>query len=172
MSRTAMMFQSSCRSAKRNTTLLIMTRLKTPQSTIIDNDDMHIYDSRKILDLVTILKEIKTSSFSCKDGLVDLHNVTETCRIIDTLLLPLYYIWEYCCHQQLKDINFEEHLSKPYQKFIQNPITYTWELYLFITLKEPIPRQLTKKRVCKEISNVYKELIDDYKMTDNAIPRG
>lgn len=146
--------------------------LETLQSTFIENDVMLIYNSRKILDIVTILKEIKTSSFSSKKGPVDFHNVTETCRIIDTLLLPLYYVWEYCCHQQLKDISFEEHLRKPYQKFIQNPITYTWELYIFITLKEPIPRQLTKKGVCKEISNVYKELIDDYKMTDNAIPRG
>ena len=133
---------------------------------------MLIYDSRKILDIVTVLKEIKTSSFSCKKGPVDFHNVTETCRIIDTLMLPLYYIWENCCHQQLEDISFEEHLRNPYQKFSQNPITYTWELYIFITLKEPMPKQLAKKRVCKEISYVYKELIDDYKMTDNAIPRG
>lgn len=132
---------------------------------------MLIYDSRKILDIVTILKEIKASSFSRKEGPVDFQKVTETCRIVDTLMLPLYYIWEYCCHQQLEDISFEEHLRKPYQKFIQNPITYTWELYIFITLKEPMPKQLAKKKVCKEISYVYKELIDDYKMADHAIPK-
>lgn len=145
---------------------------ETQRSTFIEKDVMLINDSRKILGIVTILKKIKTSSFSSKKGPVDFHNVTETCRIIDTLLLPLYYVWENCCHQQLKDISFEEHLRKPYQKFIQNPITYTWELYIFITLKEPMPKQLGKKMVCKEISNVYKELIDDYKMTDNAIPVG
>lgn len=132
---------------------------------------MPIYDSRKILDIVTNLKEIKKSSFSSKDGLVDFQNVTETCRIVDTLMLPLYYIWEYCCHQQLKDISFEEHLRKPYQRFIQNPITYTWELYIFITLRGLIFKQLENDEVFEEVTIIYKELIDDYKMVVNAISR-
>ena len=145
--------------------------LVTPQSTYIENDIMHTYDTGKIQDVVTNLKKIKASSFSCSDGPIDFHIVTETCRIVDTLMLPLYYIWEYCCHQQLEDICFEEHLRKPYQRFMKNPITYTWELYIFITLKETIPKELAKKKVYKEITTIYKELIDDYKMADNVIPR-
>lgn len=144
-------------------TQLTLMISETPQLTFIEKDVMLIYDTGKILDIVTILKEIKASSFSSKDGLVDFQKVTETCRIVDALMLPLYYIWENYCHQQLEDICFEEHLRKPYEKFIQNPITYTWELYIFITLKEPIPKQLSRKKAFKEIAYLYKELIDFFK---------
>lgn len=78
-------------------------------------------------------------------------------------IIILYYIWVNCCHQQLEDICFEEHLRIPYEWFMQKPITYTWELYIFITLKELTPTQLEKK-VCKKISIIYKELIDLYEM--------
>lgn len=135
-----------------------------------------LYDSRKILDIVTALKEIKVSSFSCHGGSVDFHNVTQICRIVDTLMLPLYYIWDKCCHQQLKDISFEEHLRKPYQKFMKNPITYTWHLYIFVVLKETIPKELVRKKIDKEITLIYKELIDSFEeghydfIQNNALP--
>ncbi len=132
---------------------------------------MHNYEPEKILEAVASLKEIKASSFSIHDGPIDFQNVMETCRIIDTLMLPLYYIWENCCHKQLEDISFEEHLRKPYQRFVLNPITYTWELYIFVTLKELIFKQLAKDDVFEEITFIYKELIDDYKMAENAIPK-
>ena len=121
---------------------------------------MHISDTAKIRDAIENLKKIKAASFSCNDGLVDFHAVTETCRIIDTLMLPLYYIWEHCCHKQLKDICFEEHLRKPYNKFRQHPITHTWELYLFVSLEATETKYLSRKKSYKKVSSIYKELID------------
>ena len=128
-----------------------------------------MYDVDKIHDVVTNLKKIKASSFSRNDGPIDFQIVTETCRIIDALMLPLYYIWEHGCHQQLEDISFEDHLKKPYQRFIQNPITYTWELYIFVTLKEPIISQLTQENIYNDISFIYKELIEYYGKGEKAV---
>ncbi len=118
-----------------------------------------MYDVGKIYNVITSLKKIKKSSFSCNNGPVNFLYVKETCRMIDTLMLPLYYIWEHCCHQQLEDLSFEEHLRNPYKKFLQHPITYTWQLYVFITIKEPLFSQLKKKSIYNEISFIYKELI-------------
>ena len=124
---------------------------------------MNLYDINKIRDMVTVMRGIKASSFYNRDRQIDFQNVKETCRIIDILLLPLFYIWEHYCHRPLKDICFEEHLRKPYRKFIRNPITYTWELYIFITLYEPIIKVLKKKKTHKEISYFYLELVDSHK---------
>ena len=121
---------------------------------------MHIYDTAKIRDAIENLKKIKAASFSCNDGPIDFHAVTETCRIIDTLMLPLYYIWEHCCHQQLKDISFEEHLILPYQRFCQHPITYTWELYILVNLEATEVKDLSRKKLYKEVLSIYKELMD------------
>lgn len=121
---------------------------------------MYSSEIEKIQNALLILKEIKSSSFYCTNGLADFHKARETCRIVDMLMLPLYYMWEYCCHQQLEDISFEEHLRKSYQKFIQNPITYTWVMYIFINLGEPLPIIFSERRICKEISFIYKKLIE------------
>ena len=95
---------------------------------------MCVYNSNRIQKTIVSMKEIKKSSFYTNNDSLDFKKVLETCRIVDTFLLPLYYIWEHCCHRQLKEIEFEEHLMKPYIIFNQAPITYTLEMFLYITL--------------------------------------
>ena len=126
-----------------------------------------IDNTGKIHKVITYLKEIKASSFTCSDGPFNFDNVTETCRIIDTLMLPLYYIWDYCCHQQLEDI-CEEHLRKPYQRFLHNPITYTWKLYVFINLKKPFTPPLADNKIYDDISALYIDLINFYERESGA----
>jgi hypothetical protein len=123
--------------------------------------NMQIYDTKKIQDVVSSLKGIKEASFSNKEGLIDFKKSTETCRIIDTLILPLYYIWEHCCHRNLGELMFEEHLQKAYQRFMQNPLTNTWELYLFVSIKTPFKNELGKKNLSKEIIEIYNLLLGD-----------
>ena len=119
------------------------------------------YDTEKIHTIVSDLKEAKTKSFQSINELADFKKVTETCRIIDTFILPLYYIWEHCLHRQLKELGFEEHLEKPYQRFLQNPLTNTWELYLFISIKTPFEDVIRNKKLSKELAIIYKELVDN-----------
>ena len=121
------------------------------------------YDTNKIRTIVSDLKEAKAQSFQKVNGLTDFKKVTETCRIIDTFILPLYYIWEHFCHRRLNELDFEEHLDKPYKKFTQNPLTNTWELYLFVSIKKPFEDVLQNKKLSKELPFIYKEFIDNYK---------
>ena len=121
---------------------------------------MQIYDTNKIQEVVSSLKKIKAASFSNKEGFIDFKKSTETCRIIDTLILPLYYIWEHCCHRNLGELRFEEHLQKAYQKFEQNPLTNTWELYIFISIKTPFKDELGNKKLSKDIIDIYNQLLE------------
>ena len=119
------------------------------------------YDMDKIRTIVTDLKAAKAQSFKSVNGL-NFKKVAETCRIIDVFILPLYYIWEHFCHRRLKELDFEEHLDKPYKRFKQNPLTNTWELYLFISVINAFEDVLQNKKLSKELPYIYKKLIDNY----------
>lgn len=124
---------------------------------------MLLYDTDKIYTLVSDLKEIKAHSFINGSNLFNFKQAVETCRIIDTFILPLYFIWELRCNRSLQDIGFEEHLEKPYQKFLMNPLTNTWELYLFISIKTPFENILGDRNLSKEIKKIFKQLLDTEK---------
>ena len=121
---------------------------------------MYITDVNKIQNVIVNLKKAKESSFLNKGDIFRYQDVTETCRVADTILLPLYYIWENCCHRQLKDVCFEEHLKKPYQRFAKKPFTYTWEMYILISLCIPFSRYLENDSIYAEISVIYKEFLE------------
>lgn len=123
--------------------------------------NMQIYDTNKIKDVVSSLKRIKAASFSNKEGLIDFKKSTETCRIVDTLILPLYYIWDHCCHRNLDELSFEEHLQQAYQRFVQNPLTTTWELYLFVAINTQLNNELGMKNLSKEIIEIYNQLLNE-----------
>ena len=127
--------------------------------------DMCVYNSNRIQKTIVRMKEIKKSSFYTKNDFLDFKKVLETCRIVDTFLLPLYYIWEHCCHRQLKEIEFEEHLMKPYILFNQAPITYTLEMFLYITLCTQFVKCFGEKNVC-EIESIYKKFLENSKLND------
>lgn len=126
---------------------------------------MGVYNSNRIQKTIVGMKEIKKSSFYTKNDSLDFKKALETCRIVDTFLLPLYYIWEYCCHRQLKEIEFEEHLMKPYKIFNQAPITYTLEMFLYITLCTQFVKRLGKKNI-SDIEIIYKKFLENSKMND------
>ena len=123
--------------------------------------NMQIYDTNKIKDVVSSLKRIKAASFANKEGLIDFKKSTETCRIVDTLILPLYYIWDHCCHRNLDELSFEEHLQQAYQRFVQNPLTTTWELYLFVAINTQLNNELGMKNLSKEIIEIYNQLLNE-----------
>lgn len=121
---------------------------------------MQRYDTHNIRNTISGLKEIKTSAFVNKNGLVDFRQVREICRIIDTLTLPLYYIWEYDCHRQLAELDFEKHLEKPYHKFLHNPVTNTWRLYLLVSAESVFSNRLGK--LSDDVRNIYKLFLEHY----------
>lgn len=121
---------------------------------------MQMYDTDNIHRIILEMKDIKVSSFQSKDGRIDFGKVTETCRIVDTLILPLYYIWEHCCHRSLNEVDFEEHMEKPYQRFMHNPLKNTLELLLFVSMKKPYAVLLSKQNISNEITSLYKDFLD------------
>jgi hypothetical protein len=44
---------------------------------------------------------------------------------------------------------------------VQNPLTNTWELYLFVSIKTPFKNELGKKNLSKEIIEIYNLLLGD-----------
>ena len=124
---------------------------------------MYKIDTNRLQNVIVGLKKVKASSFIKKEGLFNIQDVIEICRITDTIMLPLYYIWEYYCHRQLNELCFEEHLRKPYQRFLKNPIAYTWEMFILISLCIPFNDYLWKESVYSEIIDIYKDFLEYYK---------
>lgn len=121
---------------------------------------MDLSDAQKILALVSDLKEVKDRSFMNESGLADFKQAIETCRIIDIIILPIFYLWDQYYHRQLNELGFEEHLWIPYQKFLKDPLTKTWELYLFISIKTPFDSIFNNKNLLKDLKELYKQLLD------------
>ena len=124
---------------------------------------MQRYGTERIRDVVQAMKAMKASSFINEKGDVDFKNVTETCRMVDAYILPIYYIWEHRLHGNLSDLSFEEHLQKPYQKFSENPLSNTCELYLLLKLNEGLAGYLKEKLLMLEVSKIYETLINTLK---------
>lgn len=82
------------------------------------------------------LRNIKYSLF-LKNARLNFIDVVEDCRLIDALMLPLIYIWKHCCHKSISELGVEKHLMKPYERFLHDPLMFTWELYLFLKLDKP-----------------------------------
>ncbi len=124
---------------------------------------MPAYDTNKIHDAVLALKEIKKTSFLKKDGIANFKQAKETCRIIDTFILPLYYIWEHKCHRELTELDFEAHLKSAYQKFMKNPLANTWELSIFISIDTPFGKEFNNKNLSKNILEIYQQFLNTKK---------
>lgn len=128
---------------------------------------MILNDRNKIRKLLDYFNEVKDSSFMSLKNPNDFNKVKETCRILDTFKLPLYYMWEQYCNQQLNDIGFEDFLRKPYLKFLKKPKTYTWEMLVFLTLCAPYLLPLKVNKI-SEISEMYNELLKDESVSSNV----
>lgn len=117
-------------------------------------------DAQRIQDIVGRLREVKESSFANEIGEIDFAKVTETCRVADIFSLPFFYLWEHLYKRELKEIWFDEHLTKAYERFIKDPQTNTWLLYLFITVQTPLFQNWTDQKLPHDISNMYREMMD------------
>ena len=93
------------------------------------------------------LRSVKTSVFLNKNAKVDFKSVVETCRIIDVAMLPLFYIWEQCYHRELSEVCMEQHLRKPYERFLRDPFSNTFEDYLFLKIgvSDMMPTNIKRK---------------------------
>ena len=124
---------------------------------VIKTNFMKRYDHQEILQTVYRLKEIKDASFVGNDGKIDFSRVTENCRIADVFSLPLFYIWEHQFKRDLKELGFENHLQKAYNKFQKDPQTNTWLLYLFISIDTPLFQGREGKALSRDISKIYRD---------------
>ena len=115
---------------------------------------MNVKDSYSIEETLSDLKIIKSSLFFNLH--LNMKSTIETCRLIDVIMFPLYYIWEYKYHKNVSELNMEKHLMKSYKRFLQAPIINTWQFYSFIKLG--IPYQIHKKTREKVLS-IYESLL-------------
>ena len=120
----------------------------------MDNRDINI-----VHDTIFSLKEAKRKSFMQVKKVDNLQSTLEDCRMIDMMLMPLYYVWEHVMSQDLSVVGMEQHLAVPYQRFSRSPITTTWELYLLIAIGMKMPKSLHKKNIVNSILSVYEILI-------------
>ena len=108
---------------------------------------MNKYNPQYIKDILFCLRKAKTNAFLNQGDCISFRNIVEICRIIDVTMLPMFYIWEHYFHRDLSEINMEEHLRKPYEKFSRNPLTNTWAFYLLLktSVYDIIPTRIKKK---------------------------
>lgn len=117
------------------------------------------YSEEKLLNIVGRLNAVKESAFDCNGEEIDFGKVTETCRIIDTLSLPLFYLWEHHYGKKLRDIGFHEHLSCAFGKFMKSPIENTLQIYLLISARTPLFKNWQDKSLPDDISKIYEYII-------------
>ena len=65
---------------------------------------------------ISLLKEQKRKCFYIEAGIVDFKVVQETCREMDILLLPLYFVWEHMFKRNRKRVrDASRYTSKKYR---------------------------------------------------------
>ena len=68
-------------------------------------------NTKIIKENISLLNEQKRKCFDIEAGIVDFKVVQETCREMDILLLPLYFVWEHMFKRNLCEVQFELHLT-------------------------------------------------------------
>ena len=108
---------------------------------------------------ISLLKEQKRKCFDIETGMVDFKVVQETCREMDILLLPLYFVWEHMFKRNLCEIQFELHLKNSYLRFSLEPkrITLKILLLLFPAISENFSANTRKELLCIYLSIVNSE---------------
>ena len=102
------------------------------------------------------LRSVKTSVFLNKNVKADFKSVVETCRIIDVVMLPLFYIWAHCYHRELSEVCMEQHLKKPYERFLRDPFSNTFESYLFLRIDES---DMMPPNIKRKVLTIYELLL-------------
>lgn len=105
---------------------------------------------------ISLLKEQKRKCFDIEAGIVDFKVVQETCREMDILLLPLYFVWEHMFKRNLCEVQFELHLKNSYSRFSLEPkrITLKILLLLFPAISENFSANTRKELLCIYLSIV------------------
>lgn len=68
---------------------------------------------------------------------IDLIKASGYVNILDMLLLPLYYMWEYLKYGTLEDVCFESYLKRSYQRFCLSTKSY---IFLYVLMLKQILR--------------------------------
>lgn len=108
---------------------------------------------------ISLLKEQKRKCFDIETGIVNFKVVQETCREMDILLLPLYFVWEHIIKRNLCEVQFELHLKNSYLRFSLEPkrITLKILLLLFPTIAENFSANTRKELLFIYLSIVNSE---------------
>jgi len=118
---------------------------------------MNDVNPQMIKDTLSSLRNIKSSLFLTKNAKPNFKSVMVVCRFVDMLMLPLLYIWEYRYHKSISELGVEKHLMEPYERFLQDPLAYTWKSYLFVQLG--VPGHISKQ-IRGMVLSSYELLID------------
>ena len=112
-------------------------------------------ENETILSQIASLKAMKgcpkNSSF-----VTELIRTTGYVNIVDMLLLPLYYTWEYKSFGELKEVHFEPYLEKAYQRFCCSAKRYTRKI---INILQKISN---KKEISQNVQLLVNSLIRLY----------
>ncbi len=114
----------------------------------------------KIYRLISTLKASKKDMHCSSCYAIELIRATGYENIIDILLLPLYYTWEYFKCGTLNEVCFENYLNKSYTRFCKSQIDYT--LHIIIILKKIITVRglsLTTRHLLKTLIDTYSTLV-------------
>ena len=66
---------------------------------------------------------------------IDLIKASGYVNILDMLLLPLYYMWEYLKYGTLEDVCFESYLKRSYRRFYLSAKSY---IFLYVLMLKKI----------------------------------
>ena len=112
----------------------------------MDKDEIH----RQIISLKAIKK---TSKNPCA---LELIRTTGYVNIIDMLLLPLYYKWEKSNFGTLEEVNFENYLTKAYNRYCLSTNNYNNQMIIILQ------KTSTKKKLSNGTKSVVYSLIEIY----------
>lgn len=117
-------------------------------------------NSVKIYRLISTLKASKKDMRCSSCYAIELIRATGYENIIDILLLPLYYTWEYFKCGTLNEVCFEDYLKNSYTRFCRYQKEYT--LHIISILKKTITVRglsLTSLNLTKALIDTYSDLV-------------
>lgn len=120
---------------------------------------MHKANIKIVKENIYLLKEQKRKCFDIEAGIVNFKVVQETCREMDILLLPLYFVWEHVFKRNLCEVQFELHLKNSYLRFSLEPkrITLKILLLLFPSISENFSSDTRKELLC-----IYSSIVNSF----------
>ncbi len=116
-------------------------------------------DKRSVYEHIQSIKAAKIAANDCSS--MELIHVTGYANILDMLLLPLYYMWEYFKFGTLEDVYFESYLKRSYQRFCLSTKSY---IFLYVLMLKQILRSnhlsVKTKMFVMSLTQIYLNLVE------------